>query len=158
MKVVVTDPNIFIDLVHVKLLKHLFEVNLEVHSTQDIFRELSYPDQKVVQKFINSGKLILHSCEDFDLSTIDDKGLLDLDKQALCLASHLKAFILSGDSVVIMKRRIGVHGIFWIFEKFIEKEKLSKATAIQKLKKLMLCKSPFLPNTECEKRIKIWST
>jgi hypothetical protein len=40
MTVAVTDANIFIDLIKLDLIKYLFNINLTIHTTREVFDQL----------------------------------------------------------------------------------------------------------------------
>jgi hypothetical protein len=160
MRIAITDANIFIDLIHIELHGFLFALDFEVHTSLEVFDELSEWQKKSLQKFVKQKELTLHDCT--DVSPVEFvreiKALSDSDKTVLYLAAHLDAFVLTGDGLI---RKIGgiqkveIHGVFWLLDKFLENKLISKKQAGQQLKKLMDY-NKRLPLNECEKRLTIW--
>jgi predicted nucleic acid-binding protein len=160
MRIAITDANIFIDLIHIELHGFLFALDFEVHTSLEVFDELSEWQKKSLQKFVKQKELTLHDCT--DVSPVEFvreiKALSDSDKTVLYLAAHLDAFVLTGDGLI---RKIGgiqkveIHGVFWLLDKFLENKLISMKQAGQQLKKLMDY-NKRLPLNECEKRLTIW--
>ena len=97
MKIAITDANIFIDLIYVRLHDKLFALDLEIHTTNEVFDELNEKQKGVLEKFVKNNKLALHPGS--ELTKIESiqsrKGLSESDKSVLHLAIHLQAFNLN---------------------------------------------------------------
>jgi hypothetical protein len=70
----------------------------------------------------------------------------------------IKGIILTGDRklrTTLENQGKEVHGIIWIFEKWVSAKILSKVNAADKLEELVQM-NPFLPQKECFDRINKW--
>ncbi len=161
MKIAITDANIFIDLIYIELLDELFDIELELHTTINVVSELNDAQQKALLKYSKKSRLTLHSQEEFSIPEAirKSKKLSDSDKSVFSLALELDAFILTGDGVIRKVsgiQKIEVHGMLWLFDRFLERKCISKKKALQLLKVLMKF-NKRLPVNECEERIIRWS-
>jgi predicted nucleic acid-binding protein len=161
MRIAITDANIFIDLIHIELHNELFEVDLEIHSTISVFDELSEFQQKALAKYITEGKLSLHlnSVENLPSEIAQNRRLSPSDKSVFSLAIQLDAIVLTGDGLlrkISSYQKIEVHGVFWLFDRFLEKNMITKKKALFQLKRLMDY-NKRLPMDECQARISEWS-
>jgi hypothetical protein len=162
MKIAITDANIFIDLIYVKLLDELFGIGIEIHTTINVVDELNANQQKLLSKFTRKKSLSIHLQEEFNLPNDikKSKKLSDSDKSVFSLALELDAFILTGDGVlrkVSGFQKIEVHGILWLFDKFLEMKLITKKKASQQLKNLRGY-NKRLPADECERRFVEWAS
>ena len=168
MKIAITDACIFIDLYELTLTNQLFGLNLEVHTSLDVFNEL-YPQQKELLKAFQSvGKLIVHNISGDERVEIAQqsypKSLSNSDKTVLFLAQKHVAIVLSSDKQVRYNakiRAIEYHGMFWIFDNLLKAGLITKAEAIEKLKLLIEKNIVYQNNAELlhemNKRITTWS-
>jgi predicted nucleic acid-binding protein len=162
MKIAITDANIFIDLIYLELHGELFALGVEIHSTLEVYDELNQIQQAALAKFVQESKLTLHlRGEDGPPDNIQkQKGLSESDKLVLHLAIKLDAFVLTGDGLLrkISKgNKIEIHGIFWLFDRFIEKKLITKKRACQCLSDL-IGYNKRLPQEECDKRLAEWAS
>ena len=160
MKIAITDANIFIDLIYVELLDNLFEIDIEIHTTLNVVDELNQNQQKALFTFAKKNQLTIHKQEVLDIpdDIKNNRRLSDSDKSVFSLALELDAFILSGDGMIrkiSYTKKIEIHGIFWLLDKFLESKLITKKNARQRLKNLMEY-NKRLPTDECEKRISDW--
>lgn len=166
-KIAVTDANIFIDLFDVGLIDTLFNLNLEIHTTEAVFYELYLEQQEVLNTFRYVGKLVVHNLQEQDFIEIYNenypKSLSEADKSVLHVANRLNACVLSSDKTVrnyAKNKKIEFHGMLWLFDQFVETCSLSTADAGNKLKALVCSNFLYRNNhklvDEIEKRIEIW--
>lgn len=160
MKIAITDANVFIDLIYVDFHSHLFALDFEIHTSLEVYDELNESQQIALRKFIGHKKLAIHN--GFEISPVKEiqsiKGLSESDKTVLHLAIQLNAFVLTGDSLIRKisgVQKIEVHGMFWLFDIFLEKNLITKKHACQQLRSLMSY-NKRLPLDECEKRLALW--
>jgi predicted nucleic acid-binding protein len=167
LKIAVTDANIFIDLFDVGLIDTLFNLNLEIHTTEAVFYELYLEQQEVLNTFRYVGKLVVHNLQEQDFIEIYNenypKSLSEADKSVLHVANRLNACVLSSDKTVrnyAKNKKIEFHGMLWLFDQFVETCSLSTADAGNKLKALVCSNFLYRNNhklvDEIEKRIEIW--
>ncbi|MBP5424302.1 MAG: hypothetical protein J6Y78_17860 [Paludibacteraceae bacterium] len=165
--IVVSDTNIFIDLIEIELLDEFFSLPWEIHTTDMVVYELKDAIQRNnVLKYISEGSLLMDAC--------DEKAMLALmkfyalhrettnvsiqDCSVWFYAKNNGCILLTGDSKLrsaALKTGVDVHGILFIIDNLIDKHLLAKETAVNKLNKLKLL-NPRLPLSEIDKRIKIW--
>lgn len=166
-KIVVSDTNIFIDLISVNLLDGFFNLPWEIHTTDMIMKELKDSNQKaVVDAFRQLGSL---KVKEFDGNEMQE--LMRMRKRALessnasiqdCsvwkLAKNLDCSLLTGDNrlrKVVQKDNVEVHGILYLFDKMLEHQVINHETAITKLQSLFSINTR-LPKDEIDKRIGVW--
>jgi hypothetical protein len=140
MKVAITDACIFIDLYDLKLNAAFFKLNLEIHTSVDVFNELYPEQQQVLLAYQSLGKLTMHSIGEEDRIKISatpyPKSLSEIDKTVLYLAIKVKAIILSSDKAVRQygkSHSIDYHGMLWIFDQLIAEGILHPTEAALKL-------------------------
>jgi hypothetical protein len=168
MKIAVTDACIFIDLYDLKLYPAFFKLNLEIHTSVDVYNELYSHQQEVLNAYHLMGKLTIHSITESDrlviLSTPYPRSLSSIDKTVLHLAFKVKAMILSSDKAVRQygkSRSIEYHGLLWIFDQLIEQGILNPKEAAVKLNDLIKSNLIYQHSSELIKekdiRLKRWS-
>lgn len=167
MKLAITDACIFIDLHDLDLTVTFFSLNLEIHTSLNVYNEL-YPEQKtVLNAFLSLDKLFIHNIDAKSrleiMETSYPLGLSDVDKTVLYLAQKYDALVLSSDKAVrnfAKKLCVDYHGMLWIFDQMIAQEKMTKGTTIFKLKELISKNKIYQNNVklrgEFQKRIDLW--
>lgn len=162
MKIAVTDANIFIDLIRLDMLYFLFELDLELHTTQNVIDELNERQFAILSQFIKNNSINIHMLNEDELRqtiTINvSRKLSPQDVSVIALALRLKAIVLTGDNLLrkyCQKEDLKVHGILWLFDSIILKEIISKSDAIIKLE-LLISQNNRLPKDECNKRLNDW--
>ncbi len=169
MKIAITDACIFIDLYDLQLTAQFFSLELEVHTSIDVLKELYENQQQMLQAFQSVGKLTAHNISAEYNNEINSqpypKSLSNSDKTVLYLASKLNAMVLSSDKVVrtcAKKYCIEYHGMIWIFDQLVNNSVISKSEASTKLKQLIKSNLVFQNNKELvdvmEKRLLMWKT
>ncbi|MBS1501477.1 MAG: hypothetical protein JST32_05415 [Bacteroidetes bacterium] len=167
MRVAVTDACIFIDLYDLKIFPHFFALELEVHTSIDVFNELYPEQQQLLQVYQSVGKLTLHTISENDRNKIITEGfpksLSMVDQTVLYLARTLNAMLLSGDKAVRQygkKIAIEYHGMLWIFDQLVASKVIQPGQAAGKLKELLSLNPYYQYSDELVKevfaRIKIW--
>src|SRR5450759_235517 len=168
MKVAITDACIFIDLIVLRLTSQFFGLQIETHTSLDVYNEL-YPEQQELLKAYQSiGKLIIHNITQEERIQIQNiifpRSLSDIDKSVIFLAKKHKAMILSSDKAVrnfAKARSIEYHGMLWILDCLIEVNLISRPDAINKIQKLISNNVVYRNNmelvSEITKRIDKWS-
>ena len=168
MKIAITDACIFIDLIELRLTSQFFGLQVEVHTSLDVYNEL-YPEQQELLKAYQSiGKLIIHNLTQEEKIQIQNeafpRSLSEIDKSVLFLAEKHNAMVISSDKTVrnyAKSRSIEYHGILWIFDCLIDFSLISGPDAIKKIQKL-ISNNIFYRNNmelvaEINKRIDKWS-
>lgn len=168
MKLAITDACIFIDLYDLQITAQFFSLDLEIHTSVDVLKELYENQQQMLKAFQSVGKLTSHNINEEEkgiiLSTPYPKSLSESDKTVLYLATKLNAMVLSSDKTVrtcAKNNSIEYHGMLWIFDQLVSKNIISKTEASIKLQKLIKGNLVFQNNKvlviEMEKRLTLWS-
>lgn len=168
MKLAITDACIFIELHLLRLTSHFFKMDLEIHTSVDVFNELYAEQQELLKAYEAAGKLFLHSLTDTDRIVIIKNrypaGLSENDKTVIYLAVQQQAMVLSSDKAVrkfAKKQAIAIHGMFWIFDQLVDSSLLNKQEAIDKLRQMMLGNIIYQNNMELTQemntRITAWN-
>ena len=153
VKIAVTDANIFIDLYDIGLTKSFFNFELEIHTTSAVLYELYSEQQEILQAYQSVGRLFIHNLHEQDFVEIYfenyPKSLSEADKSVLHVANKINACVLSSDKTLrnyAKNKEIEYHGMFWIFDKFVETGILSPRDAISKLNQLIASNFLFRNN------------
>lgn len=168
MKIAVTDACIFIDLYELQLTTKFFGLELEIHTTVDVFNELNPEQKELLLAFQSIGKLVLHNILSEDRLAIGSipypKGLSPSDRTVLFIAETHNAMVLSSDRTVrqsAKNRKVEYHGMLWIFDKLLESNIIDKEVAFSKL--TFLSQNNFFYQNreelvnEIKKRLEMWS-
>lgn len=160
MKVAITDACIFIDLYDLNLTTSFFSLNLEIHTSLDVFNELYEAQKESLQKSALIEKLFIHNIEPTErlkiMQTNYPKSLSEMDKTVLFLAEKFNAIVLSSDKAVrncAKSKAIEYHGILWIFDQLVENNLLNKFEAFEKLSLLIQLNGFYRGNTELMKEV-----
>lgn len=133
-KIVVSDTNIFIDLVKLDLLGDFFSLPWDIHTTDFVISELKIPEQKAaVTAFIKRKKLTI--------------GKLDAEEVGLIVERSDE----TGGKISI------TDGILFLFDELVRHCIIPPELAADTLKKLKGINTR-LPLDEVDSRIKKWET
>lgn len=120
MKIVVTDANIFFDLIGIGALTHFFRLDLEVYTTVLVLDECDPEDLAALQGFIKDGQLQVRTFTVEELKTVGEtgrrKGLRPADRSILMSAIEFSAVVVSGDSGMrkeCAEMKLECHGVLW---------------------------------------------
>jgi predicted nucleic acid-binding protein len=157
MKIVVTDANIFFDLIGIGALALFFQLDHEVHTTGLVMFECDPQDLDELQPFLGSGRLRVRSFTVEELKEVETtgrrKGLRPADRSVLFHALELKGMVVSGDSDMRKEcdeMKLECHGILWCIAElhrnghYDAKECLALLDALEGINK-------WLPKDEMEK-------
>lgn len=167
MRIAITDACIFIDLHDLKLTNLLFSLQVDIHTSYDVYNELYPTQQDILTEFHTTGKLTIHNISGDERILMQKqnypKSLTESDKSVLFLAEKVDAMILSSDKVVrncAKRRSIEYHGMLWVFDKLVEHKLLSFSEAAEKLELLIRTNMIYQNNAdlikELEKRLELW--
>jgi hypothetical protein len=162
MKIAITDANIFIDLIETEMLGFLFDLDLEIHTTYEVYNQLNIEQEKIAQNFVQSKSLFLYSFSFEEIQEIASiefpAGLEMADRTVYYYASKITGIILSGDRKLkkfCERKHQNVKGIIWIFDQIFEKNLLQPHQLATKMELLLKINSR-LPYDECHSRIIKW--
>jgi predicted nucleic acid-binding protein len=143
MILVVTDTNVFIDLMSVDALEAFFALGLEVHTTGFVTNELNKEQSALVLPHVGRGRLVVDRFTEDDIRGIDAmrtrNRLHFTDRSVVRLAEKLTAMVLSGDGRLwkeCQARRLDVHGTIWVMEHIWMKRLIQPVSCIQRLNDL----------------------
>jgi predicted nucleic acid-binding protein len=143
MKVVVTDANIFFDLIGIGALSLFFQLEHEVHTTVLVLDECSPEDLEELQPFMDSGKLSIRAFSADELMVVEStgrrKGLRPPDRSVLFHAQEMKGSVLSGDKDLrkeCREMKLECHGILWCIAELHRYGRFEVKRALRALDKL----------------------
>ena len=123
MTLIITDTNIFIDLIKSGALNHFFQLNYEICTTDLVVEEVKIPEQqRQLENHKASGRLKIFGLESGEIREAHQlpthwelKGIVD--RTVLLKAIHLQCMVLSGDGNLRKEcehRGLEVHGSLWV--------------------------------------------
>lgn len=164
MNITITDANIFIDLGELKLFSLFFQLNLTLHTTQEVLLECDPTHQQILREYATKKLLTIHILTDQQLEKSKQlkfrKGLSEQDKSILYVAYEQQAMVLTGDNLIrkwCEKQDLEVHGILWILEELVQYRLLEFEDAIAHLTNLMEI-NQWLPIEACHKLLADWES
>ena len=166
-KIVVSDSNIFFDLLSVDLLNEFFLLPCNITTTDFVISEIIRPEQlDKIQGFIFSKKLevIKFNIEEvnkiFELYQSNDNNASVTDCSVWYYAKSVNGRLLTGDGKLrksASNANVKVSGILYIFDNLVDYGILDKAICAAKFETLMQINNR-LPKGECENRISLWKS
>lgn len=164
MKLLISDTNIFIDLINIDLLDEFLKLGYEIHTTDFVINEISDQQNEIITKRIVDNKIVIDKAEPNELNEITElqskkKSLSLMDFSVYYFAKKQNAMILTGDKSFrnyAIEQKLEVKGILWVLDEVLNKKFLERIIMIDKLKLLMMT-NKRLPQEECNKRIKLWA-
>ena len=164
MTLAVTDANIFIDLVKLRMLGYLFSIELQISTTREVIDQLNEAQAAQVMQFVQAKNLTVYKFTEAEIAEINlmvaPRALEFTDKTVIYLAKNIDAIVLTGDGPLrkfCKTCMLPVKGILWLFDTCLEKEKFTYQTGVDKIKELMSF-NDRIPKDECEKRIQLWQS
>lgn len=166
-KIVVSDTNIFIDLVKLDLLGDFFSLPWDIHTTDFVISELEIPEQKAaVMAFIKRKKLTVGKLDAEEVGLIVERsdetgGKISITDFSVCHYARKNNYtLLTGDMnlrKVAIKENISVHGILFLFDELVKHNILPPELAADTLKQLKEVNTR-LPLEEVDNRIAKWES
>lgn len=143
MKITMIDACIFIDLFFLELTHLFFVLDLEFHTSNDVFEDLPSHHIQELNIFIVRRKLIVHNLKETDRADMlklgFPKSLSQNDKTLLYLGNKLNATILSSDNFLrkySTYNTIELHGVIWILDQLLFHSIIDVSTAYKKVESL----------------------
>jgi predicted nucleic acid-binding protein len=145
MKLIITDTNIFFDIISIGALPEFFSLEYEICTTVFVIEEIIRSDQReVIEVFIRAKEIIVI---DFSSEEIDEissfkteknfKGLTD--KSVLWKSIQLGCPLLTGDRKLRLEAErngVEVHGSIWVITSLVKNDLIDKVKGIQLLELL----------------------
>jgi predicted nucleic acid-binding protein len=164
MTVLITDTNIFFDLISVEALPEFFGMDFTICTTDFVLDEIKRIDQAdLVQQFVRSKQLPVFSFTADELGEVvtikTTRNLRRIaDKSVLWKALQLCCRLLTGDKALRQEAEsagLEVNGSIWVVGKLVEKGIISRETGCAVLERLKIINTS-LPKDEMDKLINKW--
>jgi predicted nucleic acid-binding protein len=145
MKIIVTDTNVFFDLMSIGILSDFFGLDYEISTTDFVVNEILTDEQaEQIKEFIRSKKLQVYSFTSNEIEEIvklkTKRNLRRLtDKSVLWKALQLKCKLLTGDKNLrneAEEQGLEVNGSLWVIDSLVEINAISPSNASALLEKL----------------------
>ena len=162
MKLLITDTNVFFDLMNIEALPEFFGLDFEICTTDFVVNEILRLEQaEQIQNFIRSKQLtVINFSADEIEEVVNLKTKRTLrriaDKSVLWKALQLKCTLLTGDKSLrneAEENGLEVHGSIWVVLLMVDSNLLSVVKGIELFEKLKIV-NDSLPKEEIEKLIK----
>jgi predicted nucleic acid-binding protein len=159
MNLIITDTNVFFDIMGIGALPEFFALDLEIYTTDFVIQEILGSDQREqIESFIRAKSLNVFKFTGDELDEINNfqtrrffNGITD--KTVLWKSYQLKCALLTGDKKLRSEAEdlnIEVHGSIWVIEELVEKQIITKIKGTGLLETLKLINSS-LPHDEIDK-------
>ena len=162
MKLIITDTNVFFDIISIEALPEFFSLDYEICTTVFVIEEIIRSDQReAIEVFIRAKEInvIEFSAEEiveiYGFKTEKNfKGITD--KSVLWKSLQLKCPLLTGDKKLRTEaenKGVEVHGSIWVITSLVENGLIDKKKGVKLLESLKEVNSS-LPFDEIDKLIR----
>ena len=164
MKIIITDTNVFFDIIKIKALPEFFALDIEIATTDFVEREILLSDQKDQIALLKRSRkltIIQLSAEDvIEVKKFKTKRIFKTlpDKTVLWKAKQLNCPLLTGDGKLrneALEQGLKVYGSIWVIKNLVDKEIVNAKKGVDFLEALKTV-NDRLPFDEIEKLIKKW--
>lgn len=162
MKLIVTDTNVFFDMMSIEVLPDFFGLDYEICTTDFVVNEIIRIDQaEQIQNFIRSKQLTVYKLSSDEIEEVVNlktkRNLRRItDKSVLWKALQLKCRLVTGDKNLrseAEEQGLEVNGSLWVITTLVEIKVISPDVAAELLEKLKIV-NDSLPKEEIDKLIK----
>ena len=162
--IVVSDTNVFIDLISIGLQEQFFELPLEVHTTDMVIFEVKRKGQSDIIKDLVKRcciKVKTHTSEEmrpFFHAEHKKYNLSPADYSVLTYSKTNNYILLTGDGKlrkVALSESVEVHGTIYIIAEMVEHHIITEHQGAMKLK-ILLKNNPRLPKSVIDRLIEKW--
>jgi len=164
MKLLITDTNIFFDIIGIGVLPEFFSLDYEICTTVFVINEIIRSDQREeIEVFIRAKEINVIGFSAEEINEIyrfktekNFKGITD--KSVLWKSLQLKCPLLTGDKKLRIEAEnqgVEVHGSIWVIASLVENGLINK-TKGAKLLELLKEVNSSLPFNEINKLIKTY--
>lgn len=157
MRIVVTDANIFFDLIGIGTLDAFFQLGYEVHTTVLVMDECDPEDLAALQVFVDGGTLHTRTFDETEMKEVEAtgkrKGLRPPDRSILYHAKAVAGIVLTGDGAArkeCAEMNLECHGILWCIAELHQNGHFDKVQCMTLLDTLEAI-NKWLPRVEMEK-------
>ena len=161
MKPIITDTNIFFNIISIGALPEFFSLDYEIYTTIFVTEEIRRSDQKdAIEVFIRAKEIIVI---EFTAEEIEEiygfrtnryfKGITD--KSILWKSLQLDCPLLTGDKKLrkeAEEQGVEVHGSIWVIKNLVENGLIDKEKGIQLLESMKKV-NPSLPLDKIDRLI-----
>lgn len=147
MRIIITDTNVFFDIMDIEVLPDFFGLDFEICTTDFVVDEIKHSEQaEQIQNFIKSKKLTVFSFSPEELDEIavivTKRNLRRIaDKSVLWKAKQMRCRLLNGDRNLRYEAEesgLEVNGSIWIIRQLIEGNIIKLSKGIKLLEKLKI--------------------
>lgn len=162
MKLIVTDTNVFFDMMSIEVLPDFFGLDFEICTTDFVVNEIFRIDQaEQIQNFIRSKQLTVYKLTSDEIEEVVNlktkRNLRRItDKSVLWKALQLKCRLVTGDKNLrseAEEQGLEVNGSLWVIKTLVETKIIVPNFAAELLEKLKTV-NDSLPKEEIDKLIK----
>lgn len=162
MKLIVTDTNVFFDMMSIEVLPDFFGLDYEICTTDFVVNEIIRIDQaEQIQNFIRSKQLTVYKLTSDEIEEVVNlktkRNLRRItDKSVLWKALQLKCRLVTGDKNLrseAEEQGLEVNGSLWVIKTLVETKIIAPTFAAELLEKLKTV-NDSLPKEEIDKMIK----
>lgn len=162
MKIIITDTNVFFDIIGIDALPEFFALDREIFTTDFVIKEILESEQQLqIESFIRAQRLQVFKFTPDELNEINNfkthrffKGITD--KSVLWKSYQLKCTLLTGDKKIRNEAQdlnLEVHGSIWVIKELVDRQIIPKTKGAVLLERLKLINSS-LPHEEIDRLIK----
>jgi len=162
MNLIVTDTNVFFDMMSIEVLPDFFGLDYEICTTDFVVNEIIRIDQaEQIQSFIRSKQLTVYKLTSDEIEEVVNlktkRNLRRItDKSVLWKALQLKCRLVTGDKNLrseAEEQGLEVNGSLWVIRTLVETKIITPVLAVGLLEKLTAV-NDSLPKEEIDKLIK----
>jgi len=164
MKLIITDTNVFFDIISIGALPEFFSLEYKICTTVFVIEEIKRSDQReVIEVFIRAKEIYVIDFSAEEMEEIHEfqtrknfKGITD--KSVLWKSLQLKCPILTGDKKLRLEAEeqgIEVHGTIWVIRTLVSNELITKEQGIKLLESLKEVNSS-LPFDAIERLLRLY--
>lgn len=162
MKLIITDTNVFFDIIEIRALPEFFALDYEICTTDFVINEILKSNQKEeVENFIRAKKLKILNLNPEEVESVLNfqtkrifKGITD--KTVLWKSIELKCPLLTGDKKLRKEAKdwgVEVHGSIWVVGELVNQQIVTKNNGVTLFEALKMVNGS-LPHDEIDKLIK----
>lgn len=157
MKLLVTDTNIFIDLIRLGKCEEFFELNMDIHTTQFVCHELNSKQKEELKSYIDNEKLNVKSFTVVEMTEIEEMDISRssvakriADRSVLYYAEKMNGILVTGDKKLkneAKDRGLKTCGTIWIIDQLYYQGLIGLRETVDLLESIKDI-NPFLPKEE----------
>jgi len=145
-----------------ELVSLLFALEFDIITTQEVFDELIPEQQAALLPYVSTERLTIKHLNAPNFTKISllqtSRRLSFADQTVLYWMEKLPAMVLTNDKLLrkaCEHQKLEVHGILWLFDRFLEAGFFDRLAARNLLTEQMQF-NPWLPKEACIKKLKEW--